>query len=427
MSISNSIRLTLNLKDKNIKFKENFVEEVNIKGIDTLVYSGTLSPDAPSFCPKCGCINKNYDIIKHGSKTVNIKMPRMSNRKVILRLKKQRYYCKQCQKTFLAQSNCVDFNHSISRNTYHSCVIQMKEKISITDIARHHDISHTMVNNYLKDLSKKFIVDKHYLPEHLSFDEFKSVKSCASKMSFIFTDAINHKVIDIVYNRQLSHLKSYFFSYPKEARDQVQTICIDMYAPYVSLIKSCFPNAKIILDRFHIIQLLSRSLNKTRVKVMNTNKTHYNKLKRYWRILLKDYEDINQTTYQHYTCFKYKMSEVEVLNELLRSDKELETTYWYYQKLKLSFNHKNSRSLIDNLKNYPPELSKSMKTSIHSLLKFETELENSLSYKYSNGAIEGTNNLIKVIKRIAFGYRSYENFRSRILLITNTMVRLEYK
>ena len=160
---------------------------------------------------------------------------------------------------------------------------------------------------------------------------------------------------------------------------------------------------------------------------MNANKTYYNKLKRYWRILLKDYEDINQTTYQHYTCFKYKMSEVEVLNELLRSNKELETTYWYYQKLKLSFNHKNSRSLIDNLKNYPPELSKSMKTSIHSLLKFETELENSLSYKYSNGAIEGTNNLIKVIKRIAFAYRSYENFRSRILLITNTMVRLEYK
>ncbi len=128
MSISNSIRLTLNLKDKNIKFKENFVEEVNIKGVDTLVYSGTLSPDAPSFCPKCGCINKNYDIIKHGSKTVNIKMPRVSNRKVILRLKKQRYYCKQCQKTFLAQSNCVDFNHSISRNTYHSCILQMKEK-----------------------------------------------------------------------------------------------------------------------------------------------------------------------------------------------------------------------------------------------------------------------------------------------------------
>ena len=67
-----------------------------------------------------------------------------------------------------------------------------------------------------------------------------------------------------------------------------------------------------------------------------------------------------------------------------------------------------------------------MKTSVDTLLKFERELKNSMRYKYSNGGIEGTNNLIKVIKRIAFGYRSYENFRSRILLITNTMVRLEY-
>ena len=28
---------------------------------------------------------------------------------------------------------------------------------------------------------------------------------------------------------------------------------------------------------------------------------------------------------------------------------------------------------------------------------------------YSNGAIEGTNNFIKVIKRVAYGYRNFEN------------------
>ena len=83
--------------------------------------------------------------------------------------------------------------------------------------------------------------------------------------------------------------------------------------------------------------------------------------------------------------------------------------------------------MIDLLKNAPKGISTSMKTSVESLLKFERELKNSYSYKYSNGGIEGTNNLIKVIKKIAFGYRSYENFRSCILLVTNTMVRLEYK
>ena len=427
MSISNCIRLTLNIKDKNIKFTENSVKEENINGVVSLIYNGILSPDAPAFCPKCGCLNEHYDIIKHGSKIVNIKLPRISNRKVILRLKKQRYFCKQCMKTFSAETSCVDFNRSISKNTYHSCVLQMKDKISITDIARHHDISHATVNNYLKAIHNHFIVDKKYLPKHLSFDEFKSVKSCVAKMSFIFTDADNNKVLDIVYNRQLSHLKSYFFTYSKEARDQVQTICIDMYAPYVSLIQSCFPNAKIVLDRFHIIQILTRSVNRTRIQAMNKNKAYYNKLKRYWRLLLRDYEHLNQTDYRNFVCFKYKMTELEVLNELLRSDKELEATYWFYQKLKIYYNAKNYQSMIGTLKNPPNALSKSMKTSVTSLLKFEQELKNSLYYKYSNGGIEGTNNLIKVIKRIAFGYRSYENFRSRILLVTNTMVRLKYQ
>ena len=42
------------------------------------------------------------------------------------------------------------------------------------------------------------------------------------------------------------------------------------------------------------------------------------------------------------------------------------------------------------------------------------------------GSVVGTNNLIKVIKRIAFGYRNYYNFRARILLIVNTMAKLDF-
>ena len=42
-----------------------------------------------------------------------------------------------------------------------------------------------------------------------------------------------------------------------------------MYEPYMSLIKQLFPNAKIIIDRFHIVQSLNRALNMSRVHVMN--------------------------------------------------------------------------------------------------------------------------------------------------------------
>ena len=64
-------------------------------------------------------------------------------------------------------------------------------------------------------------------------------------------------------------------------------------------------------------------------------------------------------------------------------------------------------------------------TTIKTLRYHKDSINNALTHKYSNGKLEGTNNLIKVIKRIAFGYRNFDNFRSRILLICNTMVPID--
>ena len=48
-------------------------------------------------------------------------------------------------------------------------------------------------------------------------------------------------------------------------------------------------------------------------------------------------------------------------------------------------------------------------------------IENSFIYDINNGVIEGNNNLIKCIKRIAFGYRKYDHFIARIFLIKNNI------
>ncbi|MEG0811471.1 MAG: transposase, partial [Eubacterium sp.] len=55
-------------------------------------------------------------------------------------------------------------------------------------------------------------------------------------------------------------------------------------------------------------------------------------------------------------------------------------------------------------------------STIFNAKKQETHILNSLIYPYHNGRIEGINNKIKVIKRIAFGYKSFLHFRNRILI-----------
>ncbi|MFE3575778.1 transposase [Lysinibacillus sp. NPDC059133] len=48
-----------------------------------------------------------------------------------------------------------------------------------------------------------------------------------------------------------------------------------------------------------------------------------------------------------------------------------------------------------------------MKTSLSTLREYEPFIKHTFQYSYTNGGLEGKNNLIKVIKGIAFGYRSF--------------------
>ena len=62
-----------------------------------------------------------------------------------------------------------------------------------------------------------------------------------------------------------------------------------------------------------------------------------------------------------------------------------------------------------------------MKNTLKTYTMFKSFIINSLKYNYSNGLIEGTNNLIKCIKRIAFGFRSFRRFKVRIMICKNLL------
>jgi len=85
-------------------------------------------------------------------------------------------------------------------------------------------------------------------------------------------DGKTGKILDIVEDRKLNNLLKYFAYFTHKARSKVKLIVIDMYSPYISLIKKMFPNAVIIIDKFHLVQLISTSLNKTRINLMKKDK-----------------------------------------------------------------------------------------------------------------------------------------------------------
>ncbi|MEJ8776621.1 transposase [Pseudogracilibacillus sp. ICA-222130] len=89
-------------------------------------------------------------------------------------------------------------------------------------------------------------------------------------MAFEYVNAETGDIIDILERRDAQTIKEHFIrNYHLKDLKRVETLTIDMNAGYVNVIKEIFPQVKIIIDRFHIVQLISRSMNQTRVHIMN--------------------------------------------------------------------------------------------------------------------------------------------------------------
>lgn len=171
----------------------------------------------------------------------------------------------------------------MSNDLKKSILLDLIEVYSLKSIARRLHVSPSTV---LRVLDSVHPLKNNFssLPEFICMDEFRSVKSVDFNMSFIFMDSISRRVIDILPDRRIHKPISYFQRYPIEARRRIRGVVIDMYEPYISLIQSIFPNAVIIFDRFHIVQNLTRALDKTRISVMNgfaRDSQEYKVLKRY--------------------------------------------------------------------------------------------------------------------------------------------------
>ena len=365
MSDLNYITEMLELKDKNIKFFENFYHKEKIKGVYHKVFDGILTYQ-PLCCEKCGVAFDNK-FEKHGFITSNIKIPDISGFKTILRLKKQRYLCKHCGKAFTLRDNVTEYGCCISKNTKWKIANDLRNKISEKDIAKNNNVSPNTVERVMDSYYDNQKLYKNYLPKVLSFDEFKSVKSADGAMSFHLCNGETGQTIDIVEDRKLLSLLQYFSYYSFNARKSVKFIVIDMYSPYVSLIKKMFPNAQIIIDTFHLIQLISRSLNKTRIKAMKNNKAVYNKMKRYWKLILKDRNELDYSKWKKFTCFPHFMTEIDVVNYILDQSAELKATYYKYQELLQSIKEKNYNDFLYAINNINNNISDYMKTSIKTL------------------------------------------------------------
>ena len=409
----------LNIKDDNVYFYENCLETKMIKGAETKIFHAYLTY-FPEYCPKCGCINNGaHDIIKwNWKRNCKIKIPKISNYHSILLLDKQRFLCKHCNRTFIATTNIVDFHKQISNQTKLAITLDLMHKGSEKDISSRNNVSTNSTNRILDDISNdKLVKNNGHLPSSLGIDEFMATRDTIGKMAFIIIDQNNRNIFDINNSRKSIDIEKYFRRYPKSERDKVKFITLDLFKPYYSLMHHLFRNAILIPDRFHIVIQFRNALDKTRISLCKKSNPNYRKLKKYWKLILKNEDDLDSKKKFYSPNFRKEVTESYIVSYLINSNITLKATYNYYQGLLKALKNRDKEKFLAIIHNSSTFISDYAKKANKTLLEMEKYIINSFDYNLSNGITEGTNNVIKQMKHTACGYRKFSHLKARIMLI----------
>lgn len=266
-SLNDYIKIALDIEDHNIVFKDYFYKILD--DIKYKIYEAELTQPACPFCCSVNLIHSGHLKIHVRYITANASAP------ILIRLLKQRIKCRNCSKRSMSQSSVV--------NKY-CCIFNTSKLKLFSALTEDHSMTMSTILQLIR--SKRYWLFAHIalliaidLPETLAFDEFKGVDR---KLHFSCLNVQTHEVVQILRNRFKKNLLKYFGKFTLKARANVKTVTMDLNFYYQDIVRACFPNAQIIIDPFHMVHMLTRSLNSLRVitmKKFNKGTREYSLLK----------------------------------------------------------------------------------------------------------------------------------------------------
>lgn len=447
------VRKLLNLNEMIdlIKIEEKVEDKKKIK------YVHVKSKRQKARCTSCNQFSsKIHDYLKP-SKIIYLDN---SGVKTYLVTHKRRFRCKHCNKSFTEDLGLTNNNGKITLKVKQKILKDLMDRDkTIVTIAKENNVSEPTVRKIFLDATKNYPDHVITLPNILSFDE-TSTYTGEGVYSFILNDPIHKITLDILKNRKKDYLITYFMKIDRSIRLSVKVVICDLYEAYYEVVKICFPNAIFVADPFHYTRYVIEGLDKVRLRIINehkNNKKSYeykmlkNRLNR--KLLLKSFNEtrgekkqiehqqimyesgrsknkpMNKYNDYWYGYMKIKRNDkyIEILRidrlaQILGINKEVAEAYSLkedFLRITINVKHENAKK---ELKEW---IIKCKKTEIPEMISAANTIKNWLdsivnSFKderYSNGFTEANNNTITKIVDRAYGYKNFDFFRKRALVI----------
>lgn len=291
-----------------------------------------------------------------------------------------------------------------------------------------------LVNSTVEDVSHKEgvsydevlgIIDRHLGTEVdwsafeqlgvLGIDEI-ALKKGHQDYVVIVTARLNEgqvKLLAVLPDRKKKTLLKFLRTIPPQLRRTIHTVCTDMWQAYLQAVKRVLPEAKIVVDRFHVAQKYHQAADKLRQKELKRLKqalpeTEYQKLKGSMWAFRKNLADLSAT-------------ETASLAQLLEYSPPLRAAYDLRQKLTAIFDQELTKAeASQQIKAWMQDV---QHTGLTCFDKFLTTLRNHFDEitnyfirRLNSGFVEGLNNKIKVLKRRCYGLLNLDRLFQRLFL-----------
>jgi transposase-like protein len=211
-------------------------------------------------CPHC----KSTNFKKHGGwKGVWMDVP-MRGKRTGIRLEQQRYYCKDCKKSFSEPLPDFDTNHRMTRRLVDYIRQQSLRRTFVSiaeEIGKEEGTIRYIFNQYAVELQKEFVIET---PEWLGIDELK----LCGKPRCVLTNPKEKKLLDILKTRSKTAVTRFLMTIP--GRKAVKLVTMDMWDNYREAVNSVLPDAVVVVDKFHIQRMANKALDDARKKIRET-------------------------------------------------------------------------------------------------------------------------------------------------------------
>ena len=241
--------------------------------------------------------------------------------------------------------------------------------------------------------------------KHLGMDE-KSFKRGQSYITLL-TDLEESRVLDVVEERTVEAADQLWETLSPEQKQTVEAVAVDMWEPFIQTIQKQVPDADIVHDKFHVSKYLGEAVDKVRrqehKELMAQGDETLKGTRQLWLYNPQNFSPDQAEEFSALKDLQLKVARAWAAKELFSKFWEYQEEGWARRFFKDWFGWV-SRSRLKPV----VEVAQMLKRHLDNLLTY-------LKHHITNAVTEGLNSKIQSLKAAARGFRSFRNYRIRIL------------